>query len=95
MSMLARHRPIVIVNDGFSDEARTMSGLSPVARMERPMRVPRNSTSRRPARIVTNAASSSSYHSPPMPVSRSIVKTVLPPSKLWLDFQPIAIKLMV
>ena len=32
---------------------------------------------------------------PPMPVSRSIVKTVLPPSKLWLDFQPIAIKLMV
>ena len=93
--MLARHRPTVIVNDGFRDEARTMSGLSPVARMERPMRVPRNSTSRRPARIVTNAASSSSYHSLPMPVSRSSVKTVLPPSKLWLDFQPMAIRFTV
>ena len=41
------------VNAGFRDEARTMSGLSPVARMERPMRVFRNASSSTPARMVT------------------------------------------
>ena len=39
---LEMHRPIVMVNAVLMEEARTMSGLSPVARMERPIRVPRN-----------------------------------------------------
>ena len=30
-----------------------------------------------------------------MPVSRSMVKTVLPPSRLWLAFQPMAIRFTV
>ena len=89
------HSPTVTVNAGFRDEARTMSGLSPVARMERPMRVFRNASSSTPARTVTEAASSNSYQSPPMPLSRRRVKIVLPPSRLWLAFQPIAIRLTV
>jgi len=39
---LARQRPTEMVNAGFSDDARTMSGLSPVARSDRPRCVPRN-----------------------------------------------------
>ena len=71
---LDTHSPTVTVNAGFRDEARTMSGLSPVARMERPMRVFRNVSSSTPARTVTEAASSNSYQSPPMPLSRRRVK---------------------
>ena len=36
---LARHRPTVMVKAGLMEEARTMSALSPVARMDRPRRV--------------------------------------------------------
>ena len=35
-------RPRTIMNPGLIEEARTMAGESPVARMERPTRVPRN-----------------------------------------------------
>ena len=53
---LARHRPTVMVKPVLMELARTMSGLSPVARMERPSRVFRNSTSSTAARIAAAAA---------------------------------------
>ena len=37
-----RQRPTMVVKAGLMDEERTMSGLSPVARMARPRRVRRN-----------------------------------------------------
>ena len=52
---LARHRPTVMVKPVLMEEARTMSGLSPVARMDRPSRVFRNSTSSTATRMVTRA----------------------------------------
>ena len=39
---LAKHSPTVMVKVGLTEEARTMSRLSPVARMDSPSRVPRN-----------------------------------------------------
>ena len=53
---LDRHRPTVMVKPVLMELARTISGLSPVARMERPSRVFRNSTSRTAERTVTTAA---------------------------------------
>ena len=41
------------------DDARTMSGLSPVARMDRPNRVPRNAMSSAQTTTVTSAATMS------------------------------------
>ncbi len=57
---LATHRPTVIVKVGLMEEARTISALSPVARMDRPSRVPKNRYSSTPAAMVTTAASSRS-----------------------------------
>ena len=42
---LERHRPMVIIRAGLMEEDFTMSGLLPVARMDRPRRVLRNSSS--------------------------------------------------
>ena len=95
VSALDRHSPTVTVKVGSSDEARTISGLSPVARMESPSRVPRNSASSPAHRSVTAAASTSSYQSPPNPVERSRVKTVSLPNRLSLERQPMAMRLMV
>ena len=43
VNAFATHRPTIVVNTGFIDEERTMSGLLPVARIARPSRVRRNS----------------------------------------------------
>ena len=53
---LAMHRPTVTVKAVLMELARTMSGLSPVARMERPSRVPRNAMSKAQTIAVMNAA---------------------------------------
>ena len=92
---LAAHSPTVTVNAGFTDEERTMSRLSPVARMDSPSRVPKNRYSSPPASRVRAADSSSSYQLPPSPVLRSRVNTVSARSRLALDFQPITIRLTV
>ena len=52
-------RPTVMVNAVLMEEARTISGLSPVARMERPSRVPRNKISSAQATTVTVTATMS------------------------------------
>ena len=49
---LEMHRPTVTVKPVLMEEARTISGLSPVARMDNPNRVLRNSTSAAPTRRV-------------------------------------------
>ena len=46
----AAQRPTVVVNAGFTDEERTMSGLLPVARIARPRRVRRKSVMNTSAR---------------------------------------------
>ena len=51
--------PTVMVNTGFTDDARTISRLSPVARMLKPRRVPRNHTRAAPASMVMPPARSS------------------------------------
>ena len=56
---LAMQRPTVMVNAVLMDDARTMSGLSPVARMDRPIRVPRNAMSSAQTTTVTSAATMS------------------------------------
>ena len=52
---LARHRPTVMVKEGSMEEAETMSRLSPVARMERPSWVFKNSASSTPTTQVMSA----------------------------------------
>ena len=53
---LDRHSPTVTVKAVLIEDARTMSGLSPVARMESPSRVFKNSTSSTPMTTVSTAA---------------------------------------
>ena len=53
---LDRHSPTVTVKAVLIEDARTMSGLSPVARMDSPSRVFRNSVSRIPMTTVSTAA---------------------------------------
>ena len=55
---LEMQRPTVMVNAVLMEDARTMSGLSPVARMDRPIRVPRNRMSSTQTTTVTRAATS-------------------------------------
>ena len=92
---LEMHRPTVTVKVGLMEEARTISRLSPVARMLRPSRVPRKLTSRAPISRVIPAARTVSYQSPPRPVARNRENTVSCLSRLTLDFHPIAIRLTV
>ena len=77
------------------EEARTMSLLSPVARMERPSRVPRKRTRMAPMRMVMPAERRMAYQLPPMPVFRKREKMVSCLRRLALDFQPMAIRLTV
>ena len=91
-----------MVKVGFTDEARTMSRLSPVARMDSPSRVPRNRYSSTPARMVTAADRISSCHCSQkeargVPASRPLarVNRVSFFIRLALDFQPMAIRLTV
>ena len=52
---LATQRPTVIVNAGLIEDARTIAGLSPVARIERPRVVLRNQRIRRQTTRTTAA----------------------------------------
>ena len=56
---LETHRPTVMVKPVLMEEARTMSGLSPVARMDRPSRVFRNRASRIPTQTISTATGTS------------------------------------
>ena len=56
---LAMHRPTVMVKEVLMELARTMSGLSPVARMDRPSRVFRNRASRIPTQTISTATGTS------------------------------------
>ena len=73
---LARHRPTVMVKTGLMEEARTISVLSPVARMDSPSRVPRNSTSSTQTASTTTEATSSLCQLPAKPVSLTREKMV-------------------
>ena len=70
---LATHRPTVMVKLGLMEEARTMSALSPVARMDRPSRVPRKRTSRAHRARTMMAVTASSYQLPAKPASLAMV----------------------
>ena len=56
---LDRHRPMVIISAGLMEEDLTMSGLLPVARMDRPSRVFKNSSSRTTITATKSSATSS------------------------------------
>ena len=58
------HRPTVMVRAGLMLEARTISALSPVARTERPRRVPINHFMASAARTATVPSTASLYQSP-------------------------------
>ena len=92
---LATHRPMVMVKLGLMEEERTMSRLSPVARMLRPSRVPRKATSSTPASTVIPPERRMGFQSPPMPVARKRVKMVSCLSRDWLAFQPMAMRFTV
>ena len=66
---LATHRPTVMVKVGLMEDARTISALSPVARMDRPSRVPRKSTSSAHTASTSSAVTASSYQLPAKPAS--------------------------
>ena len=91
----AMHKPTVMVKAGLIEEARTISILSPVARMESPSRVPRNRISRMPVRSVAAAASTASFHEPPMPVSSKRVNMASDFRRLALALQPMTMRFMV
>ena len=69
---LAAHRPTVMVKFVLMEEARTISMLSPVARMDRPSRVPRNSTSTAARASTMRAVTATLYQLPakPAPLAR-------------------------
>ena len=54
--LLEAHRPTSVVKAGFTEEARSISILSPVARMARPSRVRRNSVSSTSASTTASSA---------------------------------------
>ena len=70
---LATHRPTVMVKLGLMEEARTISALSPVARMDRPSRVPRNSTRATHTTSTIRAVTANSYQLPAKPASLAMV----------------------
>ena len=90
---LARQRPTVMVKLGLMEEARTMSLLSPVARMERPSRVPRNHT--RAAHMAsTTTAQTTSLVALPRPRPSASEKMVSL-RKMERLLEPITIRLTV
>ena len=92
---LAMHSPTVMVKFGLMEEALTMSRLSPVARMDRPSRVPRKATSSRAAPTVSTPPSRISLQAPPIPVAWNMRKIVSWRSRLAVEVHPMAIRLMV
>ena len=76
---LATHRPTMVVKVGLIEEERTMSGLSPVARMARPRRVRRNRVKNTTTAATAMTATSSLYCSErtvPCSRVRALVNTV-------------------
>ena len=61
VSALDRHSPTMVVTAGLIEEERTISGLSPVARMARPSLVRRNIPSSTAASSTATAATISRY----------------------------------
>ena len=86
---------MVMVTVGLMEEARTISRLSPVARRDNPILVPRNQMRKHPARQVITALTISEYQRPPIPKLRKRVKMVFCLRMLALEVQPIAIKFTV
>ena len=90
----ATHRPTVIVKIGLIEEARTINGLSPVARMDNPSRVPRNRISTIATITMIIRIAIISYQLPPM-ASFAIVKIVLLANRLMVEENPMTAILMV
>ena len=90
------HRPTVMVKAGLMLDARTMAALSPVARMDRPSRVPRKPTIPAQASAMTTTASTSLYQ-PPVKASAVLAseKTVSVLTSDSVDEKPMTAKLMV
>ena len=90
------HRPTVMVKAGLMLEARTMAALSPVARMERPSRVPRKPAIAAQASTMTAAAMTSLYQ-PPVKASADFASenTVSVLTRDIVDEKPMTARLMV
>ena len=79
VNALAMHRPITVITAGLIDDARTISGLSPVARIASPSLVRRNTVSAAMTRATAITATASLYcpeSSVPFSSSFAEVKTV-------------------
>ena len=85
-----------MVKAGLMLEARTMAALSPVARMDRPSRVPRKPSIAAPATAMIAAASTSLYQLPRNPsevFAREKMVSVL--TSDMVEEKPITARLMV
>ena len=90
------HRPTVMVKAGLMLDARTIAALSPVARMDRPRRVPRKPTIAAPASAMTAAASTSLYQPPVKLRARlAMEKTVSVLTSDMVEEKPITARLIV
>ena len=92
---LAMQSPTVTVKAVLIEEARTMSGLSPVARMDRPSRVPRNAMSRAQTATVITTATSSLAGAPSPRAPCAAVKMVTVLSIGTLEEKPITARFTV
>ena len=89
--------PTVMVKAGFTEDALIMSGLSPVARMESPRRVFRNSASSPAAANTITSATTSLYQPPSTPprVSFAMEKILSHLKMLKVDEKPITARFTV
>ena len=85
-----------MVKAGLMLEARTMAALSPVARMDRPRRVPRKPSIAAPASTMMTSAMASLYQ-PPRKLSGPFAseKTVSVLTSDMVEEKPMAARLMV
>ena len=90
----ATQSPIVIISLVLMLEALTISGLSPVARMESPSLVFKKKEISTPTMITISAATISLYHVPPIAVFAQ-VKTDSQLNKFMLEANPITAILIV
>ena len=95
---LATHSPTVMVKAGLMEEARTMSALSPVARMDRPSRVRKKSATSTAAAAKMAASTTRVLHPvqssfPLRPLARD--RRVSLPKMDRLEDQPITARLTV
>ena len=94
VSALATHRPIVIIIPVLMLDARTISGLSPVARMESPSLVFKNREINTPTNATITAATISLYQVPPI-ASFAHVNTESQANRFRLEANPITAILIV